>query len=140
LQIAEPDWDFLALCVVLVCRDALSAHPDDAGRWRNLDSALAYIGAQARQGNDGDLTLCILADFSEGPSRRALLSRARVLVSELPDPVLRWMTERAGAMVDRVCPDQGFRFRAILTVVSMMVSGELEPSIDFMLSDGGITP
>jgi hypothetical protein len=84
-RIGEDDWGFLKLCVALVCRDAVPAVSEETGRWRRLDSTLSRVGAQARQAKDGNLALCVLADFADKALRRAALARARSLVAELPD-------------------------------------------------------
>lgn len=134
-QIGETDWDALRLSVALVCRDAIPAAGDHR-KWASLASMLGRIGTNAAglESKD-DLALRVLADFADEATCRRIIGRTRALVAELPEPVLRAMTEKAAAIVERACPDQSFRFKATLVLVSMIVSQRAEESALFDLAE-----
>jgi hypothetical protein len=116
----EAEWAALRVSVALVCRDATGQRLAEDG-WAHLAGVLAHIGTHAAGLAGGkDLALRLLTDFGDQTSCRNAVAVAQALVAELPDPALRAMTEQAAALVDRAAPDQAFRFRATLILVSML--------------------
>ncbi|MGR4868273.1 hypothetical protein ACIPRI_05345 [Variovorax sp. LARHSF232] len=122
-QFEVADWDVLRLCSALACHDASLCDADDESlRWARLAGLLRQIGQRAA-GAEGerDLALRVLADFADEAACDEAVARVRALDAECFAPGLRAITERAVAVVDRVCPEQAFRFRATLVLLSMLV-------------------
>jgi hypothetical protein len=130
-RISEADWSALRLTIVLVCRDALPATGDADANWDALATALARLGARVKAHEcAGDLALCVLADFARKTTCRTIVARARALVEDIAEAVLRDMTEKAAAIADRTCRGQAFRFRATLVLISMAVTDALSEPLD----------
>ena len=109
---------------VKFCRDALPACGGDACRWEELASTLQSVGARATElATESDLALCVLAEFADETTCREIVDRARQLVAGLPERALRQITADAATVVDLKFPDQSFRFRATLVLISMIAGG-----------------
>lgn len=120
MVIGESNWDILRLCVALVCRDALDDSDED---WEVLTRNLAYMGGQARElRTHHELALCVLSEFADVPTCQSVISRAKRLADSSPEFALREMTQEAVSIVDSTCPDQAFKFRVTLVLVSMLAS------------------
>jgi hypothetical protein len=134
--LGESAWTELGLSVALVCRDAIPPTEDESNRKEWLASALRWIGALATElGHDDDLALSVLADFADERRCEDIVASAMTLVAELPETALRDMTEKAATIVDRTCPEQSFRFRATLILVSMMASGSENEAVPRWLAN-----
>ena len=119
-RFGDAAWETLGLTVALVCRDAISSVDSDR-EWLNLGTMLQRAGVRAAElGDENDLAIEVLADFADGDRCRTIVERARALVHQRSETELTAMTEQAAATVDRECPDQSFRFRATLILVSML--------------------
>ena len=58
------------------------------------------------------------------------------MIGALPDQRLRKITEEAAEIVDRICPEQAFQFRATLILVSMIAAITLATYSPNPLADG----
>jgi hypothetical protein len=120
----DADWASLRLCVVLVCRDALTQARSTEQGWSRLAENLHALGGYAAEHNQGqDLALRVLADFADAAICRDTMARAKTVVATQPERRLTAITGRAASAVDRAAPDQGFQFRATLILASMLAGG-----------------
>jgi hypothetical protein len=123
----EADWQALRLSVALVCRDARAPNARDPQGWQRIAHTLRRVGTHAASLEVGhDLALRLLVDFSDEPMCLAVVGRAQSVVAEVSEPALQAMTERAASLVDQAAPDQAFRFRATLILVSMLACGTID--------------
>jgi hypothetical protein len=87
-----------------------------------------------------DLAFALLADFANPAMRDVAIERAKFLAAELPEDLLRLLTEQAASIVDRAFPAQSFRFRATLTLVSMIATDPHAEPEDCWLADPSAMP
>ncbi|HKN27404.1 MAG TPA: hypothetical protein VJY34_05765 [Roseiarcus sp.] len=64
----------------------------------------------------------VLTSLADGERRGATTARARSILREHSEEAVHAMTEEAARLVDRLCPDQAFPFRATMTLLSMQVA------------------
>lgn len=116
---SDEDWFMLQVSVILVCRPGDLADED---RWRAVGCALRALAAEAnRAEHKGDVALAVLASLTDVVTCSHIMAEARQLAEALSEKDLQVMTARAGYLVERACPDQGFNFRALLSLVSMEI-------------------
>ncbi|AZO54739.1 MULTISPECIES: hypothetical protein [unclassified Mesorhizobium] len=125
-SLSAAEWETLRTSVVLVCREGLRALFQTDANWDKTEQALLLLGRRAQStGKGDDLALSLLADLADDATRKLTVARARETFDQVPESKLRRKTEEAAEIVDRKCPEQSFRFRATLALVSMFASGEL---------------
>ena len=119
------DWLDLQTCVVLVCRAAPTCRDSEQG-WENLDRAVADVAGRAALAKPvNDLALIVLAELAEYGLRSRVIARARAVVTDGVELASQEFTERAAAIVDRAYREEGFRFRATLISLSLLVEDEM---------------
>lgn len=121
-RFTQPDWEVLQLSIALVSLDAAVRVGNDLDEGWGIVRALTRIGVRAASRNlEENLALAVLADFAEEFHCHEMLVRARNL-GRLTASQLQEHIDQATVIVDRVSPEQSFRFRVTLTLVSMLVS------------------
>jgi hypothetical protein len=118
---SDDDWISLQACVPLVCRDAANGCADDRG-WHEIDRFLEeWAAGIAGSDSHKDLALTVLATLADDSLRSILIAIVRDVMASASDSDLDALTARAGRLVDRACPQEGFEFRATLILISQLV-------------------
>lgn len=100
-----------------MCRATVRRGDDWAAVYRRLGKISA-----AKRRDDADLVAALLDDLWDPGVRQSAVKRARSMAMALSEGELRKVTTDAALLVDRICPDQSFSFRAGLTSISLWVT------------------
>jgi hypothetical protein len=118
---SDQDWLSLQSSVVLVCRHAAQGSSDDPG-WEKIERALEALAKDATQeSKEKNLALAVLASLADDAFRRQLIAKVRDDIADRSEPAVRALTVRSGQLVEAICAEQSFSFRAMLTLVSMEI-------------------
>ena len=121
-SLSDEDWHLLQASVVLVCRPNADGESADEN-WKRIDCALREWASAAKlAGHSAEFALTVLASLADDITRLAVIAYVRRLTETVSEYDLRALTARAGEVVERMRQEQGFSFRALLTLISLEIS------------------